>query len=365
MLGPEQAGLPARFNSVYLEGKPLQLETVVARQLGLRDGQIVQASAELRGDTIKILLNGRFFDLPPGMRFRPGDTIWLRAHATLNNWILKPVDLPASKNTSPIAAPLALPLGSPSDAINFNRLSALLLRPPMSPALMELFQPAAINALLQTTGNPELAILFQRLALSMRGLSAASLQRGVQGSGMWLEALLSQGQAVSGQDSKSWLRRMIRALGDNDSPQKADLERALDDVEAAQVDSLAAQARGEISFAMVLPFADANPVEVKFFRPARRPGQEAPPFTVNIHTDNQYLGEIWLKTSISRASHVDLMMWALRPDIFNLARLHSDALSRRLREAGLTMESFRVFNSARPSLPESWTPTGAVLDVKA
>jgi hypothetical protein len=235
----------------------------------------------------------------------------------------------------------------------------------MSPTLLALFQPAMMNGLLQAAGNPELALLFQRMRLNMQGLNASALQRGVQGSGLWLEALLAQGQAVSGQDSKAWLRRMIRALGERDSPQKAELEKALDDVEAAQVESLAAQARGEISFAMVLPFADANPVEVKFFRPARQPGQEPPPFTVNIHTDNQHLGEIWLKTSITRASHVDLMMWALRPDIVNLARQNSDALSRRMREAGLTMESFRVFNSARPSLPESWTPTGAVLDVKA
>ena len=358
MLGPEPASLTGRIHPIYLEGKPFQLETVVARQLGLRDGQTVQASAELRGETLKLLLNGKLFDLPPGLHMQDGETVWLRVHANATSWLLKPVDMSPPEALNNPASPVA-------EALNTSRLNALLLRPPMSPTLLALFQPAMMNGLLQAVGNPELAAMFQRMRLTMQGLSANALQRGVQGSGMWLEALLSQGQAVSGQDSKAWLRRMIRALGERDSPQKASLEKALDDVEAAQVDSLAAQARGEIAFAMVLPFVDANPVELKFFRPARQPGQEAPPFTVNIHTDNQYLGEIWLKTSITRASHVDLMMWAMRPDIVNLARQHSDALSRRLREAGLTMESFRVFNSARPSLPESWTPTGAVLDVRA
>lgn len=358
MLVPEPASLPGRIHPIYLEGKPFQLETAVARQLGLRDGQTVQASAELRGETLKLLLNGKLFDLPPGLRMQAGETVWLRAQANGSSWLLKPVEPAATGSPQSLASPAA-------DAPNTSRLNALLLRPPMSPALLSLFQPAVANGLLQVAANPELAVMFQRMRLSMQGLSATALQRGVQSSGLWLESFLSQGQAVSGQDSKAWLRRMIRALGERDSPQKASLEKALDDVEAAQVESLAAQARGELSFAMVLPFADANPVEVKFFRPARQPGQEAPPFTVNIHTDNQHLGEIWLKTTISRASHVDLMMWALRADIVSLARQHSAALSARMREAGLTMESFRVFNSARPSLPESWAPTGAMLDVKA
>ena len=116
---------------------------------------------------------------------------------------------------------------------------------------------------------------------------------------------------------------------------------------------------------MVLPFVDANPVEIKFFRPPRRPGQSKNPFSVDIHTDNEELGEIWLKTSITEAAHVDLMMWALKASVVRLAQRHSGALAERLAFAGLTMDSFRVFHSARPSLPDSWAPPGAMLDVVA
>ena len=52
LFGPEQAALPGRLNPIYLEGRPLQLETSIAQQLGLRDGQIVQASVELRGEAL-------------------------------------------------------------------------------------------------------------------------------------------------------------------------------------------------------------------------------------------------------------------------------------------------------------------------
>jgi hypothetical protein len=364
--GPEQAALPGRLNPIYLEGRPLALETPVARLLGLRDGQIVQANVELRGEALKLLLNGKLLDLPPGLRFRPGDTVFLRAYQGANGWLLKLFD-PAAQPAAQSAAPVSAAATETATAqINASRLAALSLRPPMSPTLLELFAPRQAVSLLQTTGNPELAAIFQRMQLSMRGLSAGGLQAAVFGSGLWMEALLSRGQSPAAVDTKAWLRRMIRALSDKDTAVISSLRRAFDDIEAAQVESLAAQARGELSFGMVLPFVDANPVHLKFFRPARQPGKEAPPFSVDIHTENEVLGEIWLKTSISKASHVDLMMWALKGSAVRLARKHSDALGERLQKAGLTMDSFRIFHAPRPSLPEGWSPpAGAMLDVTA
>ena len=167
-------------------------------------------------------------------------------------------------------------------------------------------------------------------------------------------------------DAKTLLRKLIRALGDKEPAKVDHLKKAVDDIESAQVESLAAQARGELSFSMVLPFADSNPVEIRFFRPPRRPGQEKPPFSVDIHTHNDVLGEIWLKTSISQAAHVDLMMWALKESVVRLAKRHTDALSKRLAFAGLTMDSFRVFHAARPNLPETWSATpGSMVDLSA
>lgn len=361
MIGPEEAALTSRLNPIYLEGRPLQLEDPAARALGLKDGQIVQASIELRGESLKMLLNGSLVELPPGLRFRPGDQIWLSVHARATGWLLKPVDPRAA--SSPVSSDPALP--APAGNINNSRLLALSLRPPMTPTLMSLFQPATLNALLRSVGSPELAAAFQQLQLSMKGLNPQSLQAAVQNSGFWLESLLFRGQTIPNTDNKALLRRMIRGMGESESSAKSSLEKAVDDIEAAQVESVAAQSRGELEFSMVLPFADANPVEIRFFRPARRPNEEPPPFTVDIHTDNEHLGEIWLKTSVSRASHVELIMWALREDVANLARSQSDALARRLDQAGLKMDSLRVFNSARPSLPESWTPPGAMLDVSA
>ncbi len=360
--GTEQTALPGRLNPFYLEGRPLPLATPLAQQLGLRDNQVVQGTIEMRGDALKLLLNGRLLDLPPGLRFRPGDSVWLRALMGAAGWSLKPVDprsLPAETTAATAAAEGELP------AAGISRLQALALRPPGSPALMQLFQPMLASGLLQSSGSAELAALFQRMQLSMRGLSPEALQGAVLSSGFWMEALLARGQAAPMPDTKTLLRRLVRALGEKDPATSDALRGAIDDIESSQVESLAAQARGELSFSMVLPFADANPVAIRFFRPPRRPGQEAPPFSVDIHTINDVLGEIWLKTSVTKPAHVELMMWALKESVVRLARQKSDALGRRLADAGLKLDAFRVFHAPRPSLPDSWAPPGAVLDVRA
>jgi hypothetical protein len=362
MIAPDEATRVGRLNPIYLEGRSLQLEAPVARALGLRDAQIVQATVELRGETLRMLINGQMFDLPPGLRFRPGEEIWLRAQAKAHGWLLRPVE--QQEETAEQSESVFSVAPSPTPTINNSRLLALSLRPPQTPVLMNMFQPAMLDGLLRTINSPELAALFQRMRLSMGALNPGDIEKAVQNSGFWLEAFLAQGKMIPLSDNKSLLRKLLRALSEGDIQQKAKIEKALDDVEAAQVESLAAQTRGEISFSMVLPFVDANPVEIHFFRGARRPGEEKPPFTVNIHTNSDHLGEIWLKTSIARSAHVDMMMWAVREDVVNLARRHTDALSKRLRDAGLTMDSMRIFHSARPSLPESWSaPSGAMLDI--
>ncbi len=362
--GVEQAALPGRLNPFYLEGRPLPLATPVAQQLGLRDGQVVQGTIELRGDMLRLLLNGKLLGLPPGLSFHPGDEVWLRAIRGTRGWLLKPVDPDADQSAPPPAVSAEAPPAT--EAPNLSRLMALSLRPPMSPTLMQLFQPGAMDALFKASGDASLASMFQSLQLSMRGLTPNALQGAVMSSGFWMEALLGRGQQPGAIDGKSLLRRLIRSLSDKEPASASQLHRALDDVESAQVESLAAQARGEMSFAMVLPFRDANPVEIKFFRPPRRPGQQASPFSVDIHTENDVLGEIWLKTTVAQAAHVDMMMWAVKDSVARLARRHADALGKRLAEAGLTMDSFRVFHSARPNLPETWTATpGSMVDLSA
>ncbi len=374
MQGPEQLLLTGRIHPISLDVRPLQLENTLARTLGLRDGQIVQATLEMRGDSLKLLINGGLIDLPPGLRFRAGDTVWLRAQARPGSWLLRPVDarlaaaagaVEMSATESPASSQPARAQGLPPPAIHLNtsRLQALLLRPPLTPELMSLLKPKELAALLKNVGNEELVVLFRQLQLSIRGLVPEALQSSVMASGLWLEALLGSGQLGATPDVKTLLRRMLRALGERDSPDQARISRAIDDIESAQVESVKAQTRGELVFPLVLPFRDANPVELRFAR-ARRRAQDEPAFTVDLHTQHATLGELWLQISVTERTQVHLMLWATQLQTATAARKQAALLRQRLAGAGLSFGTMRVFNAPRPVELQERAAPGAMLDIQ-
>jgi hypothetical protein len=370
MSGTEPIASTGRIHPISAEIRPLQLEVTQARMMGLRDGQIIQGSMELRGDSHKLLLNGQLLDLPPGFRFRPGDPVWLKAQSRADGWWLRLLDprrgaaalnQPGNTHHEPPPTKELAPA-----TLTTSRLQALLLRPPMSPTLMSLFEPKEIASLLKSASNEVLVSQFLRMRLSMGSLSAGALQNAVQGSGLWLESMLARGQSSPLADAKTLLRRLLRALGERDSPHQASLQRAIDDIEAAQVESVSAQSRGELAFALVVPFANANPAYIDFFQPARRGNQkEAPPFTINIHTDHHTLGELWLKMSFIAKSQIDLIVWAIKPETAKRASQTTVELTRLLSGSGLSLGIFRVFNSARPSVPAGSSTPGSMLDIQA
>lgn len=370
MSGTEPIASTGRTHPISAEIRPLQLEATQARTMGLRDGQIIQGSMELRGESHKLLLNGQLLDLPPGLRFRPGDPVWLKAQSRAGGWWLRLIDSRRAavvmNHASTEQQEPSLTGELPAATLTTSRLQALILRPPMSPTLMSLFEPKEIATLLKSASNKELVSLFLRMRLSISSLTPAAVQSAVQSSGLWLEAMLARGEVTATPDVKTLLRRLIRALGERDSPHQASLQRAIDDIESAQVESLSAQQRGELAFALVIPFSNANPAYIDFFQPSRRRNQkEAPPFTVSIHMDHHTLGEMWLKISFLEGSQIDVIVWAIKPETAARARQKAGELAKVLRELGLNPGLFRVFNSARPSVPAGASPPGAMLDVQA
>jgi len=64
MLGPDVVSASARVPWVQLEARSLWVQTPVAQQLGLRDGQIVQAVAEVRDQRVRLWLKDFFLNCP-------------------------------------------------------------------------------------------------------------------------------------------------------------------------------------------------------------------------------------------------------------------------------------------------------------
>jgi hypothetical protein len=356
--------LPGRSNPIYLEGKLLPLTVAQARELDLRDGQVVQALVQSRGgDDLALFLRGKQIDLPRSgwnAGWQVGQSVTLQVQANALAVGLQP--LPGAMLTT-TAAPY------------FSRVGKLLFRPPGLEQLGQLFKPGVLDALLQTSGRADLLAQWRGMQLSMGQLDPQQLAQAINRaviSSMGAEVRMLKGLPAPVDDPKQLLRKLMAALSGEDDAEDSvgalgKLTQAVDDLESSQVQAVQAQAQKEVLISLMLPFADAEPIELQFRRAPRKEGEERPPLTVNVHSRSQDIGEVWLKTQLHVLDRVDLTMWALREGVVEQARARSAELGTQLSEAGLAMQSFQVIHGRRPVGTADWVPSGRglVVDIRA
>jgi len=497
LFSPETMAVAGRLNTLVIDARAAVIQAPEARLLGLTQGQIVNAIAEVRGERLKLILQGRAIELPRGLRLSPGDVVTLKTLAqTSGQWQLqpqaingKPVTLaptpqiaqapqtaskpqtapaspttpasqtaqttqttPAPQTTPGAATPIPAPTGAQTtiaqagaptakvspktpvppghvrftpdaqvttkaaealaaatnkpaaaltpagvqplaqpDAAVSARLSALLSRPPDTSAWAHLFKSGALDQLLKwvTHAAPRSSAATSALAtpvgaaaplaerfdqwpllnLRMGGLTPRTLRDAMLASGLSAEALLARGDSKGRPDVKTLLRQLMAVLQQGTNAHTV-VKDAFDDIERAQVDAAQALERRELAFSLVLPFSDAEPINLKFQRHAKRDDAPGHVYTVDVHTQNQRLGELWMRSQIhiqADRTDVALTMWAVRADVAVQARAHVDDLRDELEAAGLGLIEVQVFNAARPNQDAAWTTpdAGTVLDVSA
>ena len=364
--GAETAHLNPKSPTIYLEGRlPLVVEKTAA-ELGLRDGQVVQATVESKLDALRLNLQGpqqgQFIDLPKdlpaGLRLSSGDTALFRIQVLANGSILlRPLQAAPTPTDAAPAPPTVLP----------GRTEQLGFRPPDMQALTQLLRPGVLDSLLQgpLASAPELGALQQWLKLrpGMAQLTPEKLQLGMQRSGLMTENLLTQGLGAGLVDLKSVLRQLLRSGTATDKDNL--ISDSLDDIESRQLMASDSLNGREWVLSMMLPFADAEPVAMRLVRSRRQPGQDKPPLVIHLHTRNRDLGEVWLQTRISDQTHVDMVMWALREDVVARAKALASNLEQELDSAGLTMTRLQIIHGEGPSEPMPYAPPdmGSLLDV--
>jgi len=380
--GAEALVAPNRINPIYLDGKLLTFQASIAQDLGLKDGQIVQAMVRLHSDQPKLLLQGRMIDAPASALASPGESMWLRVqNKAEGQWNFQPVPAPAGTEATSTALSLTAPtlIMAPSLEPVVSRIANLLYRPTGALELSQLYKPGTLDALLGTIARPDLLTQWRGLQLSMSQLTPSALKQAMMGA-MGSEVWLARGMPMAAQDPKQMLRKLIDAisttnlnatqLNDGDDTDSmgivSRLQRAVDDLEASQVKAVQAQAQQEILFNMTLPFADANPVELTIRRGPKQEG-ESPLLIINVHSKSEELGPVWLKTQLANSEQVELTMWSEDPNVVSQARSRSSLLGQELSNAGLTMKSFQVIQGARPTETSVWAPSGRglVVDVSA
>jgi len=359
ILGPEGVHAITRVAPVHMDMRVAYVEAPVARQLGLHDGQVVQATAKVVNQQLKLVLNEHAFNVPLFPYIKEGDIAQLRAQLLpTGKWALQLL------HTGNFAGPEAVPTGMPT------RLNTLLFQPPGFANLLALLRPGVLEGLVPPVIEAgELKKRIQGQRLNMGSLQPLALKRFILGHTKTSEASLADGEPVV--DSTKVLLRLLMAererVEDQDSVDTQDsLKHALDELEAAQVQSSQTVNKGDLQFGLVIPFRDADPVELHFEQKGNKPGQPKNPLVVNMHTDSRVLGEVWLKTTISHNAQVDLTMWALRKDVADLAKFNAPDLTDELEGAGLHMGSFQVYNAPRPEQQEAHPPPehGSLIDTR-
>ena len=373
MLGAESVLGAMRATPVQLDMRPHWIETSMAEQLGLQDGQVVQALVERKDGRVRLWLKDFSFDLPNGWVLKDGDKPFLRVSLNPGGWgllIQNPTDLPAATDKANVAlsglggkgaagavsgAGFVAADAVASPTATSNRLNTLVFQPPGFAAFRQLLQMIDMRApqIAQLTmGQSDVLARLSGLGLSMGQLQPLGLRKALAPYFRSVENQLSQRQKVE-DEPRSLIRQLLGSLGEEDTGASVnglseDLHKALNELEAAQLQSAIDLNRGELNLRLMLPFSDADPVELHFQRPPRQPGDENPPLSVDIHSQSRLLGEVWLHTLIKAGHQVELTMWALREEVAQQARTHATELVMELGAAGLELQQFQIYNSPRP-----------------
>ena len=379
MLGSELVSAASRIGPVQAETRSVWVHTPVAQQLGLRDGQIVQATVEVRDQRVRLWLKDFFFELPNGWVLKDGDKPFLRVSHNAGSWgfliqaypngqapvgTATPVNQLFGLHTTPLLSAEMATQPEPQS----NRLGMLLMHPPGFATFSKLLNDVGQGSL---DGQTEIGPWLQRLLQqrnSLAQMNPSMLRKAVMGQARSIENILLQGQ-VGADDPKTLLKTLLGLLSEegNNKDMIRQVEDASTEFEAAQAQSAQKMQQGELSLHVILPFIDADPVDLHFQRPPRKKGQEEPPLSVDIHSRSRVLGELWLNTQISKGNDVDLVMWALRGEVAHLAKERSGELGLELGSAGLQLQSFQIFNAPRPlaRVGESSGTRGSVIDLRA
>ena len=381
MLGPELVNAASRTGPVQVENRAFWVQTPVAQQLGLRDGQIVQATAEVHDQRVRLWVKDFFFELPNGWVLKDGDKPFLRVSHNAGSWGFLIQAHPKGQAPATTATPVnqlfgvQTPLARPTDVAALepqsNRLGMLLMQPPGFAAFSKLMSDVAQGSwITQTELGPWLQRLLQQRN-SLAQMNPSMLRKAVLGQSRSIESMLLQCQEGA-DDPKTLLKNLLGLLSEAsvkpvDKDSLRQFQDASGEFEAAQAQSAQKMQQGELSLHVILPFVDADPIDLHFQRPPRKKGQEEPPLSVDIHSRSRVLGEIWLNTQISKGNDVDLVMWALRGEVAHLARERSGELGLELGSAGLQLQSFQIFNAPRPlaRVGESSGTRGSVIDLRA
>ena len=356
------ANAVSKVNPIFLEGT-LKIAAAEAKSVGLRDGQIIQAVIENRGDHTKLLLGNKEFEIPKNIQVAEGSKFQARV-SILNNGsaILVPAGVSIGSGTSPS---MFLPL-SP-------HFMNLLLHSTGFGNLSSLYGSSILASLNSQGLFSDLIAKFFGMRLNGANITASDIKNFILNFGLFNEAVLAKKQKLNPNNPKVILSQLARIISDRGLDAQ-NITRAILDIEASQLETNQGLQNREIFFSLVFPFKDFGTFNFSFSKPLTDRDSENTPYTFNLHTKNESLGEIWLRVVVEKRVNLNMQMWATDHKTFKKAKDSVNNLSKLLADAGLSINSFEIFNEKKPgkSKPDEDKNTltdkffsGSTIDVKA
>lgn len=336
-----------------------------SRGLNLKDVQVILALPVTQSQQMDLMLRGRQIGAP------------ISTYAATIN------PQPPSVQSLPSAPALALQniqaavtsglAWAPTVGLEgtFSRLGSLLYRRAGLPDLKDLLKPGGLDALLsqKAPDRPELQAQWQAMRLTMQQPPPEAIREAVMAA-MGSETSIARVRKPSPLDPKQMLHHVLGLLSpssEEDNEDRQRIKRGIGDLDAAQIAAVQAQSQGDLNFRMVLPFVDAEPIELAFERKQGK-DEPTPMYSVSLHSQSSDYGEMWLQADLRGSDQIDLTLWAVRESLVKMAEEGTAALSRNLQDAGLAMRSFRAHHGARPEpMPDLHlhAQPGTVVDLQA
>jgi hypothetical protein len=368
--GTETAHLLTRASPMISEARVPIVQPRDVVVLGLREDQLVRLTVEVRGEGLKLMLQGRAVLVPPGFPLAAGDQLLASVHLQRNGAAqLRPVQS-GTVPTAPGAAADADEAHPPDQTI-LPRMERLLWRPQGLAALFEMLRPSGIQRSLPPAllAQPEVDRLVDQLRRNqprMATLSGSTLRQAILESGFFTEALVARQQTGGARDVKSLLREILRygQQSGNDAPRM--LAEAIDDIEAAQLRATESMHNGALVLQLALGFADAPPVKVTLQRGGSG-ADAASNWSVDLFSSSEEWGDIWLCARVEAGRRLDMTMWAVREDICRLASERTGELTAALGPFELELKGLQIVHGSRPEKsngPDAGA-SGQVVDLSA
>jgi len=337
------ANAVSKVNPIFLEGT-LKIAAAEAKSLGLKDGQVIQAVIENRGDHTKLLIGKKEFEIPKN--FHTGEGSKFQAKVSIVS------------NGAAVLTPAGVSLAGGTTASSFIPLSPhfmnLLLHSSGFGNLSNIYASGILSSLATKGGLSDLISRILGLRLSINSLASSDIKNFIMNFGLFNEALLSKKQKLSSNNQKVLISQLVRLLNERGMDSQT-ISRAVLDIEASQLETNQGLQNREVLFSMVFPFKDFGDWDFSFSKMKNPKNENDSFYTFNLHTKNENIGEVWLRVVVENKNNLSMQMWATDKNTYAKAMKRSDQLNTLLSDAGLKITSFEVFNEERPGNNQSET----------